>query len=54
VLAGEDDAMERDYHYDSARAFADLANADRQVGREAARRTLKRLGRARCPPARRR
>lgn len=43
VLAGDDDAMERDYHYDSARAFADLANAE-AVGREAARRTLKRLG----------
>lgn len=43
VLAGEDDAMERDYHYDSARAFADLANAE-AIGREAARRTLKRLG----------
>jgi PmbA protein len=43
VLGGEDDAMERDYHYDSARAFADLANAE-AIGREAARRTLKRLG----------
>ncbi|GMU43986.1 MAG: metalloprotease PmbA [Xanthomonadales bacterium] len=43
VLAGEDEAMERDYHYDSARAMADLADAT-AIGREAARRTLMRLG----------
>jgi PmbA protein len=42
VLAGSDDAMQRDSHYDSARAFADLASAE-SIGREAARRTLLRL-----------
>jgi len=43
VLAGEDDAMQRDHYYDSARAFAELATAE-AVGRESAQRTLARLG----------
>ncbi len=42
VLGGVDDAMQRDYFYDSARAFADLADAE-AIGRETARRTLMRL-----------
>jgi len=42
VLAGNDDAMQRDSHYDSARAFVDLASAE-SIGRESARRTLLRL-----------
>lgn len=42
VLAGEDDAMQRDHYYDGARAYADLASPE-AVGLEAARRTLLRL-----------
>jgi PmbA protein len=42
VVAGEDDAMQRDHYYDSARALTDLADA-RTVGRETGRRTLARL-----------
>jgi len=43
VIAGEGDAMQRDFWYDSARDAADLA-APRAVGEEAARRTVQRLG----------
>ena len=47
-IAEHDGAMERDYWYTSARHLAALA-APAEVGREAARRTLRRLG-ARKPP----
>lgn len=43
VLADDGDAMQRDYHYDSARALGDLAAAE-AIGAEAARRTLARIG----------
>ena len=43
LIAGKGDAMQRDYWYDSRRAFSDLENAE-DTGREAARRTVKRLG----------
>lgn len=43
VLAGSEDDMQRDYHYDSVRAIGDLQDAA-ALGREAARRTLTRLG----------
>ncbi len=43
VIAGEGDAMQRDYWYDSARDARDLA-APAAVGEEAARRTVRRLG----------
>jgi PmbA protein len=43
LIAGRDDAMQRDYWYDSVRAPADLADAE-AVGRRAAERTLARLG----------
>ncbi len=42
VVAGEDDAMQRDHYYDSARALGDLAAAQ-AVGIETGRRTLARL-----------
>jgi PmbA protein len=42
VIAGQDDAMERDYWYAVARDARDLPNA-RQVGRIAAERTVRRL-----------
>ncbi len=42
VIAGQDDAMERDYWYDVARDAKDLMDA-RQVGRIAAERTVRRL-----------
>ena len=43
LIAGEGDAMQRDYWYDSRRAFSDLESAQ-DTGHEAARRTVKRLG----------
>jgi len=43
LIAGEGDAMQRDYWYDSRRAFADLESAE-DTGHEAARRTVRRLG----------
>jgi len=43
VIAGQDDAMERDYWYSVARRAGDLLGA-RQVGRIAAERTVRRLG----------
>ena len=42
VIAGQDDAMERDYWYDVARDAQDLLHAQK-VGRIAAERTLRRL-----------
>jgi PmbA protein len=43
LIAGSDDAMQRDYWYDSVRAPGDLADAE-SIGRRAAERTLARLG----------
>jgi PmbA protein len=43
LIAGEGDSMQRDYWYDSRRAFSDLESAE-QTGHEAARRTARRLG----------
>jgi PmbA protein len=43
VIAGQDDAMERDYWYSVARRAGDLLDAQ-QVGRIAAERTVRRLG----------
>lgn len=43
LIAGEGDAMQRDYWYDSKRAYSDLESAE-DTGHEAARRTVKRLG----------
>ncbi|MGI9309962.1 MAG: PmbA/TldA family metallopeptidase, partial [bacterium] len=49
VIAGEGDAMQRDYWYDAARDAADL-RAPIEVGAEAARRTARRLGARRARP----
>ena len=43
LIAGQGDAMQRDYWYDSRRAFKDLESAE-HTGHEAARRTVRRLG----------
>ena len=43
LLAGEGDRMQRDYSYDSRRCFDDL-EAPEVTGKEAARRTVRRLG----------
>jgi len=43
VVAGEDDAMQRDHYYDGKRALGDLASAQ-SIGREAGLRTIARLG----------
>jgi len=43
LLAGEGDGMQRDYSYDSRRCLDDL-EAPEETGREAARRTVLRLG----------
>ncbi len=43
LIAGEGDAMQRDYWYDSQRAYSDLEDPE-HTGREAARRTVSRLG----------
>jgi PmbA protein len=43
LIAGEGESMQRDYWYDSRRAFADLEEAEK-TGREAACRTASRLG----------
>ena len=48
LIAGEGDAMQRDYWYDSRRAFADLESTQ-ETGREAARRTVRRLGARKIP-----
>ncbi|MGD9022069.1 MAG: metalloprotease PmbA, partial [Lysobacterales bacterium] len=48
LIAGEGESMQRDYWYDSRRAFADLEDIA-LTGREAARRTLRRLGARQVP-----
>ncbi|MCW8925025.1 MAG: metalloprotease PmbA [Xanthomonadales bacterium] len=48
LIAGEGDTMQRDYWYDSRRAFDDLEDVE-ITGREAARRTLRRLGARQVP-----
>jgi len=48
LLAGEGDGMQRDYSFDGRRRLADL-EAPELTGREAARRTLRRLGARRLP-----
>ena len=51
VIAGEGDSMQRDYWYSSARRLGDL-DTPVQVGDQAARRTLRRLGARRVPTCR--
>ena len=51
VIAGEGDSMQRDYWYSSARRLSDL-DTPVQVGDQAARRTLRRLGARRVPTCR--
>ena len=48
LIGGEGDGMQRDYWYDSQRAFSDLESAE-ETGREAARRTVRRLGARNIP-----
>ncbi|MGA9572796.1 MAG: metalloprotease PmbA [Lysobacterales bacterium] len=48
LIAGVGEAMQRDYWYDSRRAFSDL-EAVEETGREAARRTVERLGARNIP-----
>jgi len=48
LIAGKGDSMQRDYWYDSKRAYADLQSAG-ETGREAARRTTIRLGARNVP-----
>ena len=48
LIAGEGDAMQRDYWYDSRRAFSDLESVE-ETGIEAARRTVNRLGARNIP-----
>jgi len=48
LIAGEGDSMQRDYWYDSRRTFADLEDVEK-TGREAARRTVMRLGARKIP-----
>jgi PmbA protein len=48
LIAGEGDAMQRDYWYDSQRAFSDLESVE-DTGHEAARRTVRRLGARNIP-----
>jgi PmbA protein len=48
LIAGEGDSMQRDYWYDSRRAYSDLESAE-ETGREAARRTVERLGARKIP-----
>ena len=43
LIAGEGESMQRDYWYDSRRSFTDLESVE-DTGREAARRTVRRLG----------
>lgn len=50
LLAGEGDGMQRDYSFDSRRSFEDLEPPE-ETGREAARRTLRRLGARRLKTA---
>jgi PmbA protein len=48
LIAGEGETMQRDYWYDSRRAFADLESVE-ETGHEAARRTVRRLGARKIP-----
>ncbi len=48
LIAGENESMQRDYWYDSKRAFSDLESVD-DTGHEAARRTVRRLGARKIP-----
>lgn len=48
LIAGEAESMQRDYWYDSKRAFLDLDSVE-TTGREAARRTVQRLGARNVP-----
>lgn len=48
LIAGETESMQRDYWYDSQRAFSDLESVE-GTGREAARRTVNRLGARKIP-----
>jgi PmbA protein len=50
LLAGEGDGMQRDYSYDSRRSLDDLEEAA-ETGREAARRTVRRLNPRQLPTA---
>ena len=51
LLAGQGDRMQRDYSYDGRRCLGDL-ESPRETGREAARRTVRRLGARRLKTAR--
>jgi len=48
LIAGSGDSMQRDYWYDSRRAFSDLESVE-DTGHEAARRTVSRLGARNIP-----
>ncbi len=48
LIAGEGGSMQRDFWYDSRRAFSELEDAEK-TGREAARRTVMRLGARNIP-----
>ena len=48
LIAGKGESMQRDYWYDSRRAFSDL-ESPQETGHEAARRTVKRLGARNVP-----
>jgi len=48
LIAGEGESMQRDYWYDSRRAFADLESPE-DTGHKAASRTVKRLGARNVP-----
>jgi PmbA protein len=50
LLAGEGDGMQRDYSYDSRRCMEDLESPE-ETGKEAARRTVRRLGARQVPTA---
>ena len=51
LIAGEGDGMQRDYWYDSQRAFDDLEPIE-DTGRKAAQRTIDRLGARHIPTCR--
>lgn len=51
LIAGEGDGMQRDYWYDTQRAFSDLESAE-ETGHKAARRTADRLGARNIPTCR--
>jgi len=48
LIAGEGDSMQRDYWYDSQRAYSELEEAEK-TGRKAAQRTVRRLGAVSIP-----